>query len=113
MQTASCLSSPRLSPRSRGECRRQHRRRRAPHRRTGHPPSHGCCCLTQHGSASPASAREATGSAGLETADLVVSPIGRFVAGKQPPEDWAVVESKLRRRKGDNLGAGLVILPKE
>ncbi len=53
------------------------------------------------------------GIAGLELADLVVSPIGRFVAGKKPREDWAIVESKLRRRKGDYLGAGLVILPKE
>jgi hypothetical protein len=35
------------------------------------------------------------------------------VAGKQPREDWAIVESKLRLRKGDYLGAGLVILPKE
>jgi Protein of unknown function (DUF3800) len=54
-----------------------------------------------------------SGIAGLELADLVVSPIGRFVAGKPPREDWAIVESKLRRRKGDYLGAGLVILPKE
>lgn len=53
------------------------------------------------------------GISGLELADLVVSPIGRFVAGKQPREDWAIVESRLRRRKGDYLGAGLVILPKE
>ena len=40
-------------------------------------------------------------------------PIGRFAAGKQPREDWAIVESKLRRRKGDYLGVGPVILPKE
>ena len=53
------------------------------------------------------------GIAGLELADLVVSPIGRFVAGKPPRKDWAIVESKLRRRKGEYLGAGLVILPKE
>ena len=53
------------------------------------------------------------GIAGLELADLVVSPVGRFVAGKQPREDWAIVESKLRLRNGDYLGAGLVILPKE
>jgi len=54
-----------------------------------------------------------TGIAGLELADLVVSPIGRFVAGKPPREDWAIVESRLRRREGAYLGAGLVILPKE
>jgi len=53
------------------------------------------------------------GVAGMELADLVVSPIGRFVAGRPPREDWTTVESKLRRRKGDYLGAGLVILPKE
>ena len=53
------------------------------------------------------------GIAGLELADLVVSPIGRFVAGKHPRDDWAIVESKLRRRKDAYLGAGLVILPKE
>jgi hypothetical protein len=51
--------------------------------------------------------------AGLELADLVVSPIGRFVAGRPPREDWTIIESKLRRRKGSYLGAGLVILPKE
>ena len=53
------------------------------------------------------------GITGLEMADLVVSPIGRFVAGKPPREDWAIVGSKLRRRRGEYLGAGLVILPKE
>jgi hypothetical protein len=53
------------------------------------------------------------GIAGLELADLVVSPIGRFVTGKQPRADWTIVESKLRLRKGDHLGAGLVILPQE
>ena len=53
------------------------------------------------------------GIAGLELADLIVSSIGRFVAGRAPREDWAIVESKLRRRKGDYLGAGLAILPKE
>jgi hypothetical protein len=53
------------------------------------------------------------GIAGLELADLVVSPVGRFVAGKQPREDWAIVESKLRLRNGDYLDAGLVILPNE
>ena len=51
--------------------------------------------------------------AGLELADLVVSPVGRLVASMQPREDWEIVESKLRLRNGDYLGAGLVILPKE
>jgi hypothetical protein len=53
------------------------------------------------------------GIPGLELADLVVSPIGRFVAGKSTREDWTIVESKLRRRNGDYRGAGLVVLPKE
>jgi len=53
------------------------------------------------------------GIAGLEIADLVVSPIGRFVAGRPPREDWGIVEAKFRRRKGVHVGAGLVILPKE
>ncbi len=53
-----------------------------------------------------------SGRAGLELADLVVSPIGRFVAGKPPREDWAIVESKLRRRGGSYQGSGLVVLPK-
>jgi hypothetical protein len=51
--------------------------------------------------------------AGLELADLVVSPIGRFVAGLPPREDFAIVREKLRRRDGEYLGPGLVILPKE
>jgi hypothetical protein len=51
--------------------------------------------------------------AGLQLADLVVSPIGRFVLGKRPQNDWRIVESKLRRRVGSYDGPGLVILPKE
>ncbi len=51
--------------------------------------------------------------AGLQLADLVVSPIGRHVLGKPPKEDWRVVESKLRRGpKGNYEGYGLVLLPK-
>ena len=50
--------------------------------------------------------------AGLELADLVVSPIGRFVAGLPPREDFEIVREKLRRRDGEHRGAGLVILPK-
>ena len=45
-------------------------------------------------------------------ADLVVSPIGRFVAGLSPREDFEIVREKLRRRDGEYRGAGLVILPK-
>lgn len=51
--------------------------------------------------------------AGLQLADLVVSPIGRHVLGKPDKEDWAIVESKLRRdRTGRSDGFGLVVLPK-
>lgn len=49
--------------------------------------------------------------AGLQPADLVASPIGRFVLGKLTREDWRIVESKFRRRNGDHRGAGLVVLP--
>jgi hypothetical protein len=51
--------------------------------------------------------------AGLQLADLVVSPIGRFVLGKSVHEDFRVIESKFRRRQGDYRGAGLVVLPKD
>jgi hypothetical protein len=51
--------------------------------------------------------------AGLQLADLVVSPIGRFVLGKPVHEDFRVIEPKFRRRQGDYRGAGLVVLPKD
>ena len=51
--------------------------------------------------------------AGLELADLVVSPIGRFVAGLPPREDFEIVRERLRRRDGEYMGPGLLILPKE
>lgn len=50
--------------------------------------------------------------AGLELADLVVSPIGRYVMGKPPQEDWWIVESKFRRSGTRYQGYGLVVLPK-
>jgi hypothetical protein len=50
--------------------------------------------------------------AGLQLADLVVSPIGRFVLGKRLHEDWHIIESKFRRRHGTYYGAGLVVLPR-
>jgi hypothetical protein len=49
--------------------------------------------------------------AGLQLADLVVSPIGRFELGKPTKQDWSIVESKFRRRGGQYEGAGLVVLP--
>lgn len=50
--------------------------------------------------------------AGLELADLVVSPIGRRVIGKPDRDDWRVVEPKiLRGRDGEMDGYGLTVLP--
>ena len=52
--------------------------------------------------------------AGLQLADLVVSPIGRYVLGKPHKKDWEIIEKKLRRNKrGSYNGYGLVILPKQ
>lgn len=52
--------------------------------------------------------------AGLQLADLVVSPIGRFVLKKPVKEDWKVVESKFRTKPNTNnyQGTGLIILPR-
>ena len=50
--------------------------------------------------------------AGLELADLVVSPIGRHVIGKPDRDDWRVIEPKiLRGRDGEADGYGLTVLP--
>lgn len=50
--------------------------------------------------------------AGLQLADLVVSPIGRHVLGKPDKEDWIIVSEKFRRsRSGQIEGHGLVVLP--
>lgn len=51
--------------------------------------------------------------AGLELADLVVSPIGRHVLGKPDKDDYAIVERKFRRSPSGRVdGYGLVVLPK-
>jgi hypothetical protein len=51
--------------------------------------------------------------AGLELADLVVTPIGRAALGRSSFIDFDVVETKLRRdKKGRVEGVGLVVLPK-
>ena len=51
--------------------------------------------------------------AGLQLADLVVSPIGRHILGKRDQEDWQIVERKFRRSsKGKVEGYGIVVLPK-
>lgn len=51
--------------------------------------------------------------AGLQLADLVVTPIGRKVLGKTVKEDYRVVEQKFRcSGSGRVEGYGLVVLPK-
>jgi hypothetical protein len=50
--------------------------------------------------------------AGLQMADLLVSPMGRYVLGKQMHADWEVIRSKLYRYRGKWEGAGLVVFPK-
>lgn len=50
--------------------------------------------------------------AGLQLADLVISPIGRHVLGKADKEDWNIVQEKLRRSpEGKVEGYGFVVLP--
>ncbi len=49
---------------------------------------------------------------GLQLADLVATPIGRWYLGKPPKEDWRIVEQKLRRGPSGYMGYGLVVLPK-
>lgn len=53
--------------------------------------------------------------AAMQLADLVITPIGRHVAGK--PETafqvrWSTIEPKLRRFDGRYLGPGLIIRPR-
>lgn len=49
--------------------------------------------------------------AGLQVADLVVSPIGRHLLGKQDFEDWRIVADKLcRNTSGQTAGYGLTVL---
>lgn len=51
--------------------------------------------------------------AGLQLADLVVTPIGRHILGKPTKEDFEIVRSKFRcGRKREIEGYGLVVLPK-
>ena len=52
--------------------------------------------------------------AGLQLADLVVSPIGRHILGKPAREDWEIVNSKFRRSTRGRVDRyGLVILPRQ
>ena len=52
--------------------------------------------------------------AGLQLADLVVSPIGQCILGKAIKEDYRIVESKYRKNwRGEHEGFGLIVLPKK
>lgn len=51
----------------------------------------------------------------MQLADLVITPIGRHVAQRPQKEfevQWAVIEKKLRRIRGEYLGPGLIVRPK-
>ena len=50
--------------------------------------------------------------AGLQLADLVATPIGRWYLKKPLKEDWRIIEQKLRRGPQGYMGYGLVVLPK-
>ena len=50
--------------------------------------------------------------AGLQLADLVVTPIGRHVLGKRTHEDFRIIEGKFRRVAGSYEGMGFTVLPK-
>lgn len=50
----------------------------------------------------------------LQLADLVVTPIGRDVLGKDQHPDMEIIDRKfIRSGRGDKHGVGLVILPKQ
>lgn len=55
---------------------------------------------------------KADGLAGLELADLVVSPIGRHILGKPDKEDWLIVRDKLRQSRSGNV-VGLTVWPNQ
>ena len=51
--------------------------------------------------------------AGLQLADLVVTPVGRYVLGKAIKEDFKIIREKFRcNRSKEWNGYGLVVLPK-
>jgi len=51
--------------------------------------------------------------AGLQLADLVVTPIGRAVLGKSIKPDFDIIKQKFRASKtGETTGYGLIILPR-
>jgi hypothetical protein len=50
--------------------------------------------------------------AGLQLADLVVTPIGRHVMGKADRDDWQIIQQRFRRGPdGDYMGYGLKVFP--
>ena len=51
--------------------------------------------------------------AGLQLADLVVTPIGRHVLGKRTQEDFRIIQKKFRRVGDTYDGAGLMVLPQK
>jgi len=52
--------------------------------------------------------------AGMELADMVVSPLGRMLLGKRTRIDQSIVQAKLRRGPdGREWGRGLIVLPHE
>jgi hypothetical protein len=51
--------------------------------------------------------------AGLQLADLVISPIGRHFMGLYTHDNWDIVQSKMCRSESGRVdGHGLVVLPK-
>jgi hypothetical protein len=49
----------------------------------------------------------------LQIADLIVSPIGRYVLGKQQQKDFEIIKSKFLQLSKNNENLGLIILPKK
>jgi hypothetical protein len=50
--------------------------------------------------------------AGLQVADLVATPFGRYILGKPIREDFEIVRTKFRGGEQNFNGRGLVVLPK-
>lgn len=51
--------------------------------------------------------------AGLQLADLVVTPIARHILGKMDKEDWHIIDEKIRKDRGGGAhGYGLKVFPK-
>ena len=54
-------------------------------------------------------------AAGLQIADLVVTPIGWWAMGKKAHEDWKIIKTKFRKdsKTGRIEGYGLITLQKD